>query len=294
MLAGQILNGLVTGAMYALVAIGFSLVIGTLDKLNFAHSEVFMIGGFIALVTVNYMPWQLALLVIFLAGGLLGLATEFIAFRRFQTTEGKITAALASMALGLIITDLVHKGWGTEPVPLKAQSEWLQTGHSFFGATVLNLQIVILAVAFLLMAMLHVLLQKSRMGRQIRALAESNVSASLLGINVRRVTQTVFFVSSALAAVGGLLVALRGGAASSDIGLTFGLKSLAIMAIGGMGDLRGALVGGLLIGVLEALMFQMGLGRLVEMTAWVALMAVLMFRPQGLFGGGIHAQEQRA
>lgn len=294
MLAGQILNGLVTGAMYALVAIGFSLVIGTLDKLNFAHSEVFMVGGFIAVMSVSYMPWELALLVIFLAGGLLGLATEFIAFRRFQTADGKVTAALASMALGLIITDLVHKVWGTEPVPLKIKSEWLQTGHTFFGATVLNLQIVILAVTFLLMAMLHLLLQKSRMGRQIRALAESTVSASLLGINVRRVTQAVFFVSSALAAVGGLLVALRGGAASSEIGLSFGLKSLAIMAIGGMGDLRGALVGGLLIGVLEALMFQMGLGRLVEMTAWVTLMAVLMFRPNGLFGGGIHAREQRA
>jgi branched-chain amino acid transport system permease protein len=294
MLAGQILNGIVTGAMYALVAIGFSLVIGTLDKLNFAHSEVFMVGGFIAVASVSFLPWQIALIVIFLAGGLLGLATEFLAFRRFQTAEGKVTAALASMALGLIITDLVHKVWGTEPVPLKFESPWLQTGHTFFGATVLNLQLVILAVAFVLMALLHILLQKTRMGRQIRALAESTVSASLLGINVRRVTQTVFFLSSALAAVGGLLVALRGGAASSEIGLSFGLKSLAIMAIGGMGDLRGALVGGLLIGVLEALMFQMGLGRLVEMTAWVTLFAVLIFLPNGLFGGGIHAREQRA
>lgn len=294
MLAGQLLNGIVTGAMYALVAMGFSLVIGTLDKLNFAHSEVFMVGGFFAVLTVSHLPWQVALVVIFLAGGILGLATEWIAFRRFQSADGKITAALASMALGLIITDLVHKVWGTEPVALKANDAWLQTGHSIFGATVLNLQIVILAVAFLLMGLLHLLLQKSRMGRQIRALAESSVSASLLGINVRRVTQTVFFVSSALAAVGGLLVALRGGAASSDIGLSFGLKSLAIMAIGGMGDLRGALVGGLLIGVLEALMFQTGLGRLVEMTAWVALIVVLILRPQGLFGGGIHGREQRA
>jgi branched-chain amino acid transport system permease protein len=294
MLTGQILNGLVTGAMYALVAIGFSLIIGTLDKLNFAHSEVFMVGGFIAVLAVNYMPWPVALLVIFLVGGALGIATEFIAFRRFQTGEGKITAALASMALGLVITDLVHKAWGTEPVPLKIHSEWLQTGHTVFGATVLNLQIVILAIALVFMGMLHVLLQKSRLGRQIRALAESNVSASLLGINVRRITQTVFLVSSALAAVGGLLVALRGGAASSEVGLTFGFKSLAIMAIGGMGDLRGAVVGGLLVGVLEALMFQMGLGRLVEMTAWVALIVVLLVRPNGLFGGGLHAQEQRA
>jgi branched-chain amino acid transport system permease protein len=294
MLIGQLLNGLVTGAMYALVAIGFSLVIGTLDKLNFAHPEVFMLGGFIAVLSVGYMPWELALLVIFVTGGALGLLTEFVAFRRFQTGDAKVTAALASMALGLVITDVVHKIWGTELVPLKIQADWLQRGHSVFGVTVVNLQIVILAIAFALMGMLHLLLQKTRMGRQIRALAESSISASLLGINVLRVTQAVFFASSALAAVGGFLVALRGGAANSEIGLTFGLKALAIMAIGGMGDLRGALVGGLLIGVLEALMFQLGLGRLVEMTAWVALIAVLMLRPNGLFGGGVHSQEQRA
>lgn len=294
MLAGQILNGIVTGAMYALVAIGFSLVIGTLDKLNFAHSEVFMVGGFLALLSVNYLSWPIALLVIFAIGGLLGLVTELVAFRRFQSADGKVTAALASIALGLIITDLVQKGWGTEPVPLRVQSEWLQTGHNLFGARVLNLQLMILAVTFVLMGMLHAILKRSRVGRQIRAVAESNVSASLLGINVRRVTQTVFFVSSALAAVGGLLVAMRSGAASSDIGLSFGLKSLAIMAIGGLGDLRGAVLGGLLVGVLEALMFEMGLGRLVEMTAWVALILLLMFRPHGLFGGGIHAREQRA
>lgn len=293
MLAGQIINGIVSGAMYALVAIGFSLVIGVLDKLNFAHPEVFMFGGFAALVSFAYMPLPLAFLVVFLVGGVMGLFTEFIAFRRFGSADAKITAALASMALGLIVTDLVHKWWGTEPMPVTLPPGWLQNSQQILGVSVLNLQFVILGVTFTLMTSLHLVLQRTRMGRQIRALAESSTSASLLGINVKRVTQSVFFISSALAAVGGLLLALRGGAASSDIGLTFGLKALAIMAIGGLGDLRGAVVGGLLIGVLEALMFLFGLGRLVEVTVWVAMIAVLMFRPGGLFGGGMHNQEQR-
>lgn len=294
MLAGQIMNGLVSGAMYALVAIGFSLVIGVLDKLNFAHPEVFMFGGFIGLMSMSFLPLPWAFAMAFLMGGLIGVFTEFVAFRRFQSADAKITAALGSMALGLVMTDLVQKWWGTEPVPITPPDGWLTSSTSVFGVQVLNLQFLILAITFALMAALHLLLQNSRIGRQIRALAESSVSASLLGINVRRVTQAVFFISSALAAEAGLLLALRGGAASSDIGLTFGLKALAIMAIGGLGDLRGAVIGGLLIGVLESLMYVSGYGKLVEITVWVAMILVLTFRPGGLFGGGVHSQEQRA
>lgn len=293
MLAGQLINGIVSGAMYALVAIGFSLVIGVLDKLNFAHPEVFMLGGFVALLSATAMPLPLAFVVAFIVGGVMGLVTEFVAFRRFGSADARITAALASMALGLVVTDLVHKWWGTEPVPVTLAPGWLDESQQILGVSVLNLQFVILGVTFALMALLHLVLQRTRMGRQIRALAESRSSAALLGINVKRVTQAVFFISSALAAVGGLLLALRGGAASSDIGLTFGLKALAIMAIGGLGDLRGAVLGGLLVGLLEALMFLIGLGRLVEITVWVTMIAVLMFRPAGLFGGGMHHQEQR-
>jgi branched-chain amino acid transport system permease protein len=294
MLAGQIMNGIVSGAMYALVAIGFSLVIGVLDKLNFAHPEVFMFGGFIGLMSMSFLPLPWAFAMAFLMGGLIGVLTEFVAFRRFQSADAKITAALGSMALGLVMTDLVQKWWGTEPVPLTPPDGWLTGSTSVFGVQVLNLQFMILAITFALMAALHLLLQNSRIGRQIRALAESSVSASLLGINVRRVTQAVFFISSALAAEAGLLLALRGGAASSDIGLTFGLKALAIMAIGGLGDLRGAVIGGLLIGLLESLMYVSGYGKLVEITVWVAMIIVLTFRPGGLFGGGVHSQEQRA
>jgi branched-chain amino acid transport system permease protein len=298
LIAGQVINGFVTGAMYALVAIGFSLVIGVLDKLNFAHPDVFMFGGFLALATLSVLPLPLAFLVIFLGGGIMGLLVELIAFRRFTSNDSKVTAALASMAIGLVLTDLVQKYWGTEPVTVNVPSDWLQQSFQIAGIAVLNLQIVILIVTFVLMGALHALLKRTRIGRQIRALAESSVSASLLGINVKRVAQSVFFISSALATTAGLLVALRGGSASSDIGLNFGLKALAIMAIGGLGDLRGAVAGGLLVGVLEALMYVLGLGNLVEMTVWVVMIAILMVKPGGLFAGvdryasALHGQRQ--
>lgn len=294
MLTGQIINGLVSGAMYALVAIGFTLVIGVLDKLNFAHPEVLMFGGFVGVLAVGTVPLPLAFVLALAVGGILGLITEFIAFRRFEGGDAKITAALASLALGLIVTDLVHKIWGTESISLAFDGGWLSERFRIAGVDFINIQIVIVLATIILAGGLHALLRRSRLGRQIRAVAESPVYSSLLGINVRRVSQAVFFISSALAAEAGLFLALRTGAASSEIGLTFGLKALAIMAIGGLGDLRGAAVGGVAIGVIEALMFYFGLGRLSELSVWAAMIATLLFCPAGIFGGGSHVREQRA
>lgn len=295
MLTGQIINGLVSGAMYALVAIGFTLVIGVLDKLNFAHPETMMLGGFVGVVSMASLPIWWAFLAALVVGGAMGLLTEFIAFRRFKGGgDAKITAALASMALGLIVTDLVHKIWGTEAVNMPPYGGWAAGRFAVAGVEFQNIQIVIVALTIVLAGGLHVILQTTRAGRRIRAVAEAPVSASLLGIDVLRTSQSVFFISSALAAEAGLLLALRSGAASSEIGLTFGLKALAIMAIGGMGDLRGAAVAGLVIGILEALMFYFGLGKLSELTVWAAMIVTLMFRPSGIFGGGAHAGEQRA
>lgn len=293
MLAGQILNGLVSGAMYALVAIGFTLIVGVLDKLNFTHPEVFMLGGFIGLVSLTYLPLEWAFFFAFVVGGLLGLFTEFVAFRRFRSADSRITAALSSLALGLIFTDLVHKFWGTEKVPLPQRSVWLNETFSIAGVYFMYLQLVVLAVTLVLMLGLHFLITRMRIGRQIRALAEAPIPASLLGINVLRVQQSVFFISSALAAVAGLMLALRSDGAATEIGLTFGLKAMAIMAIGGMGDLRGAVLAGLFIGVIEALMFYFGLGRLGEMTVWLAMIVILLVRPSGLFSTGLHSREQR-
>jgi len=152
---------------------------------------------------------------------------------------------------------------------------------------------VLLAITFALMWALHHVIAHTRMGRQIRAVAESSAHASLLGVNVLRVNQAVFFISSGLASIAGLMLALRADTVSPDLGLTFGLKALAVMAIGGMGDMRGAVLAGLGIGVLEALMFHFGLGRLGELTVWAAMIATLLLKPAGLFASGHHGQEQR-
>jgi branched-chain amino acid transport system permease protein len=267
-------------------------VIGVLDKLNFAHPEVFMFGGIVGFVCAAHTSVWWAFPLAFMVGGLMGLVTEFVSFRRFQSDDAKTTAALSSLSLGLVLVDITHKVWGSEPVDLGLTSGIFKEGFTVAGVRFLWIQLIILAVTFALMLALHLAVSRTSAGRRIRAVAESSTNAALLGIDVRKVTQTVFFVSSALAAVAGLLLALRTGVANPELGLTFGLKAVAIMAIGGMGDLRGAVIAGLLIGVLEALTFQFGLGRLGEMTVWVAMLIVLLWRRGGLFRG-MHAGEQR-
>jgi branched-chain amino acid transport system permease protein len=291
---GQLLNGLVNGAMYSLVALGFTLIIGVLDKLNFTHPEVFMLGGFVGLVSLHYFPAPWALLVAFLVGGAMGLFTEWIAFRRFQSSESKITAALSSMALGLVVTDLVQKYWGSEPVSLPSLPVWMEQNIEISGVQFKYLNFFILLVTMVLMIALHFFINKTRIGRQIRAVAESPLNASLLGIDVKRVSQVVFFISSGLAAEAGLLLSLRSASANSDIGLLFGLKALAIMAIGGLGNMKGAMYGGLLIGVLEASLFVLGLGRWVEITVWVMVILTMITKPSGLFSARSKLQEARA
>lgn len=287
MLAEQIFNGIVLGGMYALIAVGYALVFGVLDKLNFAHSEVFMLGGFAGILTAALgAPLWSALIFTVVLCGVLGLLIEIVSFRKFTSADAQITAALSSLALGLIFIDLIQKQVGTDPVAVPIPTELRTAGFQFLGIQVIYVKLAILVISIAVMVALHQLVMRTRIGRNIRAVAGAPQSARLLGINVRRVNQQVFFIASAMAGIAGLMLALRTGFAPSDIGFTFGLKALAIMAIGGMGDLRGAVLGGLLVGVLEGIAGHLGLDHVADVAVWVLMILVLLVRPAGLFSRG--------
>ncbi|MFT8246045.1 branched-chain amino acid ABC transporter permease [Roseomonas sp. BN140053] len=293
-LTQQLINGVVLGSMYALIAQGYTLVFGVLDKLNFSHGEIFMLGGFLCLAALALgAPLVVAVLLAILVSGLLGLLVEFVGFRKFRSRDAHVTAALSSFAIGLIMIDLSQKIWGTEPRALDLPAGLQAATIRILGTDVVLLRLGVLAVALLLMLVLHLVVTRSRLGRQIRAVAESADKAALFGIDVTRVNQKVFFIASAMAGLAGAAMALRTGYASTDVGFTFGLKALAIMAIGGMGDLRGALIGGLLVGVVEAVAFNFGLGQLADLLVWLFMIAVLLWRPSGLFGSSL-SRETRA
>jgi len=285
MLAEQIINGVVLGSMYALIAQGYTLVFGVLDKLNFAHGEIFMLGGFICVASIALgASLPIAILVTAIIAGLLGLVVEFIGFSKFQSPGAHLTSGLSWFAIGLVIIDLSQKIWGAESVAVTLPGTLQTAAVSIGGLRIVVLRFAILFISLLLMLALYAVVTRSSLGRRIRAVAESPTKAALFGINVTRINQQVFFVASMMAGLAGLALALRTGYASSDVGFTFGLKALAIMAIGGMGDLRGALIGGLLIGVLEALAFHWGVGQLADVFVWLLMIVILLMRPSGLFG----------
>jgi len=292
---GQLINGLVVGSMYALVALGYTLVLGVLHRLNFAHSSVFIVGGFAGMVAAGGgLDFWSALLFTLLIGGMLGLIIEAISFSKFGSEESAITASLSSLAVGLVVTDLVRHKWGADPVPITFAAEFIRGGWTAFNVRFVPIQAVILSTTIVLLLLLHFAIFRSRLGRNIRAVADNPANAARLGINVKFSSQQVFFISSALAAAAGLLFAVRIGTATTDIGLAVGLKALAVMAIGGMGDIRGAVVGGLLVGLVETLGVSFGLGRLSDLTVWVLMILVLLVRPQGLFGSRLHGAQTRA
>jgi branched-chain amino acid transport system permease protein len=295
MIAGQIINGLMVGGLYALVAVGFTLIVGVLHRINFAHTEVFMVGGFTGLVIAQTVPSiPLAMAGAFLVGGVLGIIVERISFRNLSSEEASITAALSSMAVGLLMLDLVHHTWGSEPISFPLVNALGSGSFEILGVRFVPVQGLVLALTLVLVLVLYFVIEKTRTGRNIRAVSDNATAAALLGIPVKFVGQQVFFITSALAAVTGLMFALRVGTVNSDIGMTFALKALAVTAIGGMGNLWGAVVGGLLVGLLEAMAVQFGFGRLAELVVWGFMITVLLVRPQGLFGSVFHGAGARA
>lgn len=290
----QLINGIVIGSMYALVALGYTLVFGFLDKLNLAHGDIFMFGGFVGVfVLANGLPLWIAVITAIFVGGFMGLLVELLSFRKFKSQDAQITAALSTVALGMVITDVTQRIWGTEPIDLNLPPDIYTSGVHIFDAKITYIQLTILLISVILMLALTFIVKRTKYGRFMRAISESEVSSSLLGIDAKRVFQQTFFISSALAGIAGILFALRTGTASSGIGLTFGLKALAVMAIGGLGDLRGALVASLAVGIIEALAFHFGWGSIADMLVWIFLIFILIFKPSGLFGAK-HQLEVRA
>lgn len=286
----QVINGLMLGSMYSLVAIGYTLVFGLLNLLNFAHGDIFMFGGFIALFVL--LSLKLPLLIAFIGAmvgcGILGFILELVCFRPVKK-EYHLAPALGTLGFSLVVIELTTKVWGTEPVSLPPSVEVInfQIGELLIS----SVQILILAVAIALMAALEFLILKTRLGRAMRAVSEDPNVAKLLGVNAVRTIVAAFIISSALAGAAGILLALRLGLANPHVGFTYGMKALAVMVIGGLGNVRGAMLGGLIIGMAEVLTVAYGSATYSDVVVWTALIAILLFKPSGLLGTKL--QEER-
>ncbi|MBI3961465.1 MAG: branched-chain amino acid ABC transporter permease [Deinococcus sp.] len=317
-----IINGVAVGSVYGLFALGYTLIFGTLEIINLAHAAVFMMGAFFSLSLAQGTtiwglldpPLRLPLGVAFVLGslgaGLLGILIERVAFRALRRRPATpLTTLISSIGVALFLVNLAQLRFGADDQRFQVrwfpdwlrenapQWSWIIPGSRFrlaqvrIGpAQVQMLDLIILLVAVGLMLALWFAINRSKVGKAIRAVAESPRTASLLGIDVDRIIMTTFFVASALGGAAGVLVGMKNNV-SPFMGQVPGLKALAVIVLGGLGDITGAMLGGLVMGIAEVLTQAAGLASWSDAVAFGVMFLILVARPQGLLG---RAREQRA
>jgi len=283
----QLIHGISLGSVYALFALGFTLIFGVLEIINLAHAAILAVGALLAytLFTSLGAGLAVALLGASLGTGALGVVIDVAAFRPLRARRaGRLASLISSIGVALILVNLAQILWGSEPLSYPPGTVPLRffTGG---GVTVSLLQILVLATTLLLLIGLRVLLTRTKVGMAIRAVAESPATATLLGIPFDRVVVFTFFLSSALGGVAGVLVGmLLQGSVSPFMGNAYGLKGLAAIILGGMGDITGAVLGGLAMGIGEIMIVQYLNSSYRDGVAFGLLFLVLVIRPTGLLG----------
>lgn len=294
-LAQHIMNWLMLGSLYTLVALGFSLLFGVLNVIHFSHGDVSIVAPFVALAFVQVLSawlgpsagalgWFLALGLAIIATGLLGILLDWLIIRRFRNSPAMM-ALVATVALGSVLRELIRtlypQGSNPKPFPLIAEGKIVVGGFevSTFG-------VVVLGTTIFLVTLLYVLLHHTQTGMRIRAVAEDRDIARLMSVNPNRVFAATFFIASAIGAVGGVLYGSYAGVVRFDFGIQLGLIGFSAAVLGGLGSMQGAILGSLLIAgidVMAQVMLADGAAyRLVFV--FLLVIAVLVLKPSGMFG----------
>ena len=292
----QLLNGLTLGSVYALIALGYSMVYGILQLLNFAHGEVYMVGAFVgwgvlALLAPGdrlLVPAWLAIVAMLvaatLASGLLGVAIECFAYRPLRQAP-RIAPLISALGVSFFLQNAVL-------LTMSARYRTYRTGLlippagnlGVLGATVSPTRILVMGVAALLMLALQALVQRTRLGRAMRATAQDREAAAMMGVDVDGVIASTFFIGSALGGAAGVLVGLLFTQVYHFMGFTAGLKGFTAAVLGGIGSMPGAMLGGLVLGLVESVGSGFISPRYKDGIAFVVLILLLLLRPRGLLG----------
>lgn len=281
----QLVNGLVSGGVYALFALGLTLVFGVLDILNLAHAAVFMLAAFAALLVVDQgIPFPIAILVATLVAGLLGMLLERIAFRPIRDrADSNLSGLLTSIAASTILAAVALAFFGPDAYRYPRGS-LPEAVFEFGGVRLTALQLITLVLSLIMMVGLKLLLDRTGFGRAIRAVAEKPLAARVVGVNVNRTIAGTFFLSGALGGLAGVLYGLLFNTMTADMGDTILLKGLAVIILGGMASITGAAVAGFVLGLVEVFTVQ-GIGsQWRDAVAFGVIFLILVVRPQGLLG----------
>lgn len=300
-----LLNGAASGGVYALVALGYTLIFSVLGVINFAQGALFSLGGYLTYLLLGGkigvngalpgwglpvgLPFWLALLLAALGSGAVGLLVERIAFAPLRRRGAEpLLSLITSLGAGVVLVNLLQMLMGAEGYAFPqgaAALAHLPESLLIGGARIRTIQVVLLAISALAVASLSLWLDRSRSGKAMRAVAEDPTTATLLGINSVAVVRLAFLLSGMLAGLGGGLIGMSVSLAGPYFGISYGLKGLAVLVLGGLGSVPGAIVGGLVMGLAEALI-PSELSGWRDALAFGILFAVLVVRPSGLLGRG--------
>ena len=294
----QLINGLTLGGVYALVALGYTMVYGIIQLINFAHGEIFAAGGYLGVILLSYMasqglmdshPWFGLAFALILAMGycaMLAMAVEKVAYKPLRQSS-RLSVLLSALGMSIFLQNglMLTQGVYDKAYP----TEFTHGGFEWLGVRVSFMQIGILVVTTLLLVLLNTLVFKTRIGKAMRATAQDKVMSALVGIHSDKVISTTFAIGAALAAAAGIMVGLYYGSVRYDMGFVPGIKAFAAAVLGGIGNITGAMIGGLIIGMVEILAaaYIPAGGEYKDVFAFVILIGVLYFMPTGIMGENV-------
>ena len=282
----QLVNGIILGSIYALLALGYPMVYGIIKLINFAHGDIYMIGAFVGYYAINSlkMNFWIALVFSMIVCAILGVVIEFLAYRPLRNStriSALITAIGVSFFLEYIMVYFV--GADTRSFP---QSIKVHTYH-LGSISVTNVQLLILVVALVLMVALQLIVKKTKMGKAMRAVSVDSDAAELMGISVNNTISFTFALGSSLAGAAGVLIGLYYNSIEPLMGMTPGIKAFVAAVLGGIGIIPGAALGGFVIGILETLSTAIGLSSYRDAIVYGVLIVILLLRPAGILGKNV-------
>lgn len=289
----QFVNGITIGAFYALVALGYTMVYGVLKLINFAHGGLFMWGAYVGLTGVNVLLALLAgggslaifptAVVVMVTIAMIGVLVERIAYRPLRSA-GRLAPVISALGVAFILESLARNIYGASYKTYPMGIVPVGRVEILEGVRVSLMQAIVLGVSFLLMAALYLFVYRTRIGTAMRAVSLDHEVSRLMGIDVDRIIATVFLIGPGLGGLAGLIVALYYGSFDFTLGWVFGLKAFISAILGGIGNIPGAMLGGMILGIIETLGAGYVSPQWKDVIAYVILILILIFRPTGLLG----------
>ncbi|WP_243544333.1 branched-chain amino acid ABC transporter permease [Pseudodesulfovibrio tunisiensis] len=289
----QLINGITLGGVYALIALGYTMVYGIIQLINFAHGEFFAAGGYMGVIFITWLAAQgvhpyvcmgLGLVLAMIYCALLAMAVEKLAYKPLRRAS-RLSVLLSALGMSIFLQNglMLTQGVYDRPYP----SELTQGGFEFGMITISYMQIVIVALTALLLVGLNLLVFRTRIGKAMRATAQDKTMSALVGINASRIISLTFAIGAGLAAAAGIMVGFYYGSVNYTMGFVPGIKAFAAAVLGGIGNITGAMIGGVIIGMVEIFAAGYLSSEYKDVFAFIILIAVLYFRPTGIMGENV-------